>query len=159
MSTRIPAEDHVVRYVRKRQLRTDSDGNVIGVLPDAFNRREHEEYLSSTWLEHFSREYERGLSAAAAAISRQLEVKRRDGFTLGNVGKVIEICESFDVRVRLLNEENLRTRDMPPSAVYRANTWSCSRCLPPTCSLTRALLRPSLRQLERGAASRPPFGS
>jgi hypothetical protein len=105
MSTRIPAEDHVVRYVRKRQLRTDSDGNVIGVLPDAFNRREHEEYLSSTWLEHFSREYERGLSAAAAAISRQLEVKRRDGFTVGNVGKVIEICESFDVRVRLLNEE------------------------------------------------------
>jgi hypothetical protein len=105
MSTRIPAEDHVVRYVRKRQLRTDSDGNVIGVLPDAFNRREHEQYLSSTWLEHFSREYERGLSAVAAAIRRQLEVKRRDGFTVGNVGKVIEICESFDVRVRLLNEE------------------------------------------------------
>jgi len=43
MSTKLPVEDNVVRYVRKRQLRRDSDGNVIGVLPDAFNRREREE--------------------------------------------------------------------------------------------------------------------
>jgi hypothetical protein len=107
MSTKLPAEDHVVRYVRKRQLRRDSDGNVIGVLPDAFNRREHEEYLSSTWLEHFSRDYEKGLSAAAAAIRQQLEVKPRDGFTVGNVGKIVEICQGFDVRVRLLHEGKL----------------------------------------------------
>lgn len=104
MPTKLPAENHAVRYVRKRQLRRDSDDNVIGVLPDAFNRRESEGYLSSTWLEHFSPDYEKGLSAAAAAIGRQLEVKRRDGFTVGNVGKIIEICESFDVRVRLLHE-------------------------------------------------------
>jgi hypothetical protein len=104
MPTKLPVEDHVVRYARKRQLRRDSDGNVIGVLPDAFNRREREDYLSSTWLEHFSPDYERGLSAAAAAIRRQLEVKPRDGFTIGNVGKIVEICEGFDVRVRLLHE-------------------------------------------------------
>jgi len=105
MSTKLPAEDHVVRYVRKRQLRRDSDGKVIGVLSDAFNRREREEYLSSTWLEHFSPNYDSGLSAAAAAIRRQLEVKPRDGFTVGNVGKIVEICGGFDVRVRLLHEE------------------------------------------------------
>ena len=105
--TKLPAEDHVVRYVRKRQLRRDSDGNVIGVLPDVFNRREGEGYLSVTWLEHFSPDYETGLRAGAAAIGRQLEVKRRDGFTVGNVGTVSEICESFDVRVRLLHEEEV----------------------------------------------------
>jgi hypothetical protein len=104
MPTKLPAEDHVVRYVRKRLLRRDSDDNVIGVLPDAFNMREGEKYLSSTWLELFSQEYEKGLSAAAAAISRQLDVKPRDGFTVGNVGKIVETCEKFEVRVRLLNE-------------------------------------------------------
>jgi hypothetical protein len=77
---------------------------VIGVLPDAFNRREHEEYLSSTWLEHFSQEYEKGLCAAVAAIRQQLEVKPRDGFTAGNVGKIVEVCQGFEVRVRLLHE-------------------------------------------------------
>jgi hypothetical protein len=104
MATKLPGEDHVVRYVRKRQLRTDSDGNVLGVLPDAFSSREGERYLSSAWLEHFSRDYERGLSAAAAAIRRQLAVKPRDGFTVGNVGDIVDVCEQFDVRVRLLHE-------------------------------------------------------
>jgi hypothetical protein len=104
MPTKLPAEDHVVRYVRKRQLRRDSDGNVLGVLPEAFNRREGEDYLSSAWLEHFSPDYETGLRAAATAIGQQLEVKPRDGFTVGNVGKTVEICEIFEVRVRLLHE-------------------------------------------------------
>ena len=104
MLTKLPPEDHVVRWVRKRELRRDSDDNVIGVLPDAFNRRKGEEYLSSTWLEHFSPDYEKGLSAAAAAIRRQLEVKPRDGFTVGSVGKIVETCSRFEVRVRLLHE-------------------------------------------------------
>jgi hypothetical protein len=105
MPTKLPAEHHVVRYARKRQLRRDADGNVIGVLPDVFNRREGEGYLSSTWIEHFSPDYEDGLIAAAAAIRRQLVVKPKDGFTVGNVGKIVEICEGFGVRVRLLHEE------------------------------------------------------
>jgi len=60
--------------------------------------------LSSSWLEQFSRDYEEGLNAAAAAIGQQLEIKPRDGFTVGNVGKIVETCENFDVRVRLLHE-------------------------------------------------------
>jgi hypothetical protein len=105
MPTKLPAEDHVVRYVPKVRLRRDEAGNVIGVLPQVFERREDEGYLSATWLEHFCSEYEAGLRAAAAAIRRQLTVKARAGFTVGNVGKIIEICESVNVRVRLLHEK------------------------------------------------------
>jgi hypothetical protein len=105
MPTKLPTKDHVLRYVRKNRLRRDDGGNVIGVLPQAFERRETETYLSVTWMEHFCSEYEAGLRAAAAAIRRQLTVKPHDGFTAGNVGKIIEACESVDVRVRLLHEE------------------------------------------------------
>ena len=48
-------------------------------------------------------EYETGLRAAAAAIRHQLDVKPGDGFAAGNVGKVVETCESINVRVRLLH--------------------------------------------------------
>jgi hypothetical protein len=90
MPTKLPTEDHVLRYVRKNRLRRDDSGKVIGVLPQAFERRETETYLSVTWMEHFCSEYEAGLRAAAAAIRRQLDVKPHDGFTAGNVGKIIE---------------------------------------------------------------------
>jgi hypothetical protein len=121
MSTKLPVEDHVVRYVPKPRLRRDEDGNVIGVLPQAFERREDEDYLSVTWLEHFCSEYEAGLRAASAAIRRQLKVKPRDGFTVGNVGKIVEVCESVEVRIRLLHEEE------PENA--RCHTWHTARSL------------------------------
>lgn len=100
----LPLADHVVRYVRARLLRRDDDGNVIGVLPQAFEHREGEAYLSVTWLEHFDTDYEAGLIGAAAAIRRQLTVKKRDGFTVGCVGVVRELCDGFSLTVRLLHE-------------------------------------------------------
>jgi hypothetical protein len=42
---------------------------------------------------------------AVATIRQQLEVKPRDGFTAGNVGKIVEVCQGFEVRVRLLHEK------------------------------------------------------
>ena len=77
---------------------------MLGALPQAFQRREGEEYLSVTWLEHFAPDYEDGLIAATAAIRSQLTVKRRDGFAVGGVGKIAETCESVDVSVRVLHE-------------------------------------------------------
>ena len=50
---RVPNDSHVMRYVRKRHLRRDENGNVLGILPQALELREGEEYLSVTWLENF----------------------------------------------------------------------------------------------------------
>jgi hypothetical protein len=104
MPTKLPLEDHVVRFVPKNRLRKDADGNVMGVLPQAFQRRDSEQYLSGTWLEHFATDYEQGLIGSAAAIRRQLTVKPRDGFTVGGFGDVIRICDGLGVRVRTLHE-------------------------------------------------------
>lgn len=103
-ATKLPPDDHVVRYVRNRLLRKDEDGNVLGVLPQAFEHKENESYLSVTWLEHFVPEYEQALVEAATAIRRQLTVKPKDGFATGRVGRICDVCESFDVRVRILHD-------------------------------------------------------
>lgn len=102
--TKLPLDNHILRYVRKRLLRRDEDGNVLGVLPQAFELRENEPYLSVTWLEHFAADYEHAFTEAAAAIRRQLNVKPKDGFAAGGVGRVCDICERFDVKVRVLHE-------------------------------------------------------
>jgi hypothetical protein len=93
-----------MRYVRKRQLRRDESGNALGILPQALELRDGEEYLSVTWLEHFDPEYEQGLVQAAEAIRRQLGVKPKDGFSITDVEGFCDICEKFDKKVRVLHE-------------------------------------------------------
>jgi hypothetical protein len=101
---KVPDDDHVVRYVRKRQLRRDEHGNVLGILPHALELREGEGYLSVTWLEHFDPQYEQGLIQAAEAIRRQLIVKERDGFSTTQVGSFCGVCERFNKKVRVVHE-------------------------------------------------------
>ncbi|MCH8998172.1 MAG: hypothetical protein IID48_07870 [Proteobacteria bacterium] len=93
-----------MRYVRKRQLRRDENGNVLGILPQALELRDGEAFLSVTWLEHFDPQYERGLTQAAEAIRRQLEVRGNDGFSTTAVGGFCDICERFKEKVRVLHE-------------------------------------------------------
>jgi hypothetical protein len=102
--TPLPPNDHIVRYARKRLLLRDENEAVVGVLPQAFELRDSERYLSVTWLQYFSNDYELGLADAAAAIGRQLKVKPNDGFTTGCVRTVKDICAKCDARVRILHE-------------------------------------------------------
>ena len=85
-------------------LRRNEDGEVLGILPQALELRDGEAYLSVTWLEHFVADYEHALIEAVDAIRRQLTVKKKDGFAVAVVGKISEICDKFDVRVRILHE-------------------------------------------------------
>lgn len=101
---KVPNDNHVMRYVRKRQIRRDENGNVLGILPQALELRDGETYLSVTWLEHFDPQYEQGHIQAAEAIRRQLEVKTNDGFSTTQVGGFYDICEGFNKRVRVLHE-------------------------------------------------------
>lgn len=103
-ATKLPSDDHVVRYVRSRLLRKDEDGNVLGVLPQSLEHKENESYLSVTWLEHFVPEYEKALIEATTAIRRQLTVKPKDGFATARVGEICDVSEFFDVKVRILHD-------------------------------------------------------
>ena len=48
----LPDTDHVIRYVSWNRLRRDGDDNVLGFLPQAFDLRPGEPYLSVNWLEY-----------------------------------------------------------------------------------------------------------
>lgn len=102
----LPDVSHVVRYVKKKLLRRDSEGTVIGVLPQAFEHREGETYLSVTWIEFYDADYEQGLSKSAEAMRLDLKVKERDGFSVGNVGNLRSVCSELKTRVRVLHEPN-----------------------------------------------------
>ena len=103
-SDKVPHDSHVMRYVRKRGLRRDEYGKVLGILPQALELREGETYLSVTWLEHFDSQYEKGLIKAAEAIRRQLTVKRNDGFAMTEVEAISVTCERFSIIIRALHE-------------------------------------------------------
>lgn len=102
--TKIPNDHHVMRYVRRKGLRRDENGIVLGILPQALELRPKEEFLSVTWLEHFSLEYEEGFIEASKAICKTLEVKKKDGFSVSKVEDIFKGCASFDVKIRILHE-------------------------------------------------------
>jgi len=102
--TYLPPEDHVLRHVGYQRLRRDEDDNVVGCLPDAFQRRETEDALSVTWVEHFDGDRSEKLSLAIAATRKELDVRPKSGFALANVGRIQEICEFSGHKVRIIHE-------------------------------------------------------
>ena len=94
---------HVIRYVRKKLLRRDENGNVLGLLPQALELREHEDALSISWLEYCGLDYEEGFANSVAEFRQNLTIKAKDGFAAGEVGKFKAICQDSNVRVRILH--------------------------------------------------------
>lgn len=102
--TNLPDEDHVIRYVPWGRLRRDDDDNVLGFLPQAFQRREGEEYLSVNWVEFYE-----GIRAARVCLSVWAlrdcrKVGAKSAFAIGNVRQVKEVCQEAGAGVRIVHE-------------------------------------------------------
>lgn len=90
----LPDEHHVIRHVPWSKLRKDEDENVIGFLPQAFELRPDEGYLSVNWLEYFDGDHQQRIQAAVKAYRENAHVRRRAVFGVARVAKVKEICHS-----------------------------------------------------------------
>lgn len=89
----IPSDNHIIRYVPWSRLRKNEDDEVIGILGEAFKRRENEKGLSTTWLEYFPGEREDQTIAAIKAIrASRLIVTPKSGFAFGKVGDIQSAC-------------------------------------------------------------------
>jgi len=104
--------DHASRHVPyKKQIRDDYD-NPIGVLPQAFEMREHrgEDALSVNWLEYFGGKYDQNLIEAindyrSAIKANGSKVGVKSAFAIGSVGKMHKICqENGAPKVRIVHD-------------------------------------------------------
>lgn len=87
-------DERIVRFVPWSKLRRDEDDNVVGVLPQAFELRESEEYLSATWCEYFDGNAHETLRCAIEAIrNSNLTVGPKARFAVGAVGEVRGVVE------------------------------------------------------------------
>lgn len=72
----IPENDTITRWIKRKYLAADDNGEIevdqngiaLFIHPDAFNLRPDEEYLSTTWVEHFGPDRPTNLCIAAEAV-------------------------------------------------------------------------------------------
>jgi len=133
---RLPAKDHVVRYVPFSRLRRDENDNVLGVLGLAFKLRDQEPYLSATWLEYFPGGRAEQVKAAVWAIrASELRPGGKSGFAIGNVGAILRVCADRKHKIRIVhepeddNKAHVAVRRMPRDdadllEILAAETWA-----------------------------------
>lgn len=111
----LPDDHHVMRYVPWTRLRRDGEDNVLGFLPQAFQRRD-EEALSVNWLEWFEGERAAQITASVMMFRRSIDVGTKSAFGVGNVGKIKDVCRGCGANVRIVYEP---TDDNPAHAGVR----------------------------------------
>ena len=99
----IPDPHHVMRFVPKKYLIPDEEGNPTGgIRPEAFQLKPKDEgRLSVTWLEYFAGDHPVQRVAAVKATRASLTVKPRDGFAVGQVGQIKARCASRRHNIRV----------------------------------------------------------
>ncbi len=98
----LPEQDHIMRYVPPSRLRRDEDGNVLGILPQAFAHRDGEEFLSVNWLEHFKQDKTSNLRACVDAQRATLDVGKNCVYAVAVVDKVKVLCLKKQKPVRIV---------------------------------------------------------
>ena len=87
-NSKIPIDNHIIRYIPPSRLRKDENDKVIGVLGVAFALKPNEKYLSATWLEYFPDK----VDAVIAIRNSNLSVKPKSGFAIGKVDSIQSAC-------------------------------------------------------------------
>jgi hypothetical protein len=98
----VPDDHNLLRHVKARLVRKDEEtGAAIGFLPQAFELREADDYLSASWVQYFSGTLDEMIAAAVAEFGTVLTVRKRDLFALGVVGRIKAACASLGLKVRI----------------------------------------------------------
>lgn len=97
----IPDVDHVVRHVNRKRLRTDDRGQVLGILPQALELREGEDFLSVNWLEYFDGNHATQLRETKKAIASDRTLGPTSALSIGNIASIKSVCKSHGTKVRI----------------------------------------------------------
>jgi len=102
----VPDEDHVIRYVPWARLLKDEDENVLGFLPQAFQLRPEEDYLSVNWVEYHEGDRAAQICQSVWAIRGTFErpLGSKSVFAVATVARVKELTNAAGARVRVTHE-------------------------------------------------------
>lgn len=101
----LPDPHHVMRFVPKKHLIKDDDGNLTGgIFPEAFQLKpKDEKRLSVTWLEYFAGDYTDQRTAAIKALRASLNIRPNDGFAVGQIAGIKARCNSRRHKIRVVH--------------------------------------------------------
>lgn len=102
----IPDDDHVIRHVPWARLRRDEDDNVIGFLPQAFQLRPDEQYLSVNWMEYHDGDRDTQITSSIWGIRASFErpLGAKSAFGIASVTTIKDISQAAGTRVRITHE-------------------------------------------------------
>lgn len=111
----VPASDDVTRWIKPTWVKRTDDGEaertpageIAQIVPQAFELREGEEYLSVTWLQAFGAERSVHLPLAAEAYRRSQTSKKlglNGVFAIAGVETLSDACKKHGAKIRILQE-------------------------------------------------------
>lgn len=126
-----------MRYVAPSRLRKDENNNVIGILGAAFQLREDEEGLSTTWIEYFPGTHQQQVEDAVHILRSSIIVRPKSGFAIGKVADILSACNlrKMPKKTKIIymptpnNTAHAEVRSMPYEDqelldLLAAETWS-----------------------------------
>ena len=101
----IPADNHILRYIKWNNLCKDENNVVIGVLAEAFKERDTESYLSANWLEYFPGNQQQQTICAVQELRKCFRVKPKECFAIGKVGDIKSACAKYNtVKIHIVSK-------------------------------------------------------
>lgn len=96
----LPDDHHVMRHVPWARQSRDADGNVDGILSQAFELRQDEPGLSVNWVEYHKDGAPDPEAACIKTFRRTLDIKRSAVFGIGNVREISKITDAGNHSIR-----------------------------------------------------------
>jgi len=94
----IPNDNHVLRHVPLKKLFRDDEGNIHGLLPQAFELRPQDnKKLSVNWLEYFEEATHQDnieSTIKALRLSRGIKNSSNCAYGVGNIEAIKDTCKS-----------------------------------------------------------------
>jgi hypothetical protein len=102
-------------------LLKDNQGNVLGFLPQAFERRAEEVALSVNWLEFINADKDTQILRTVRSFrqNRNINLTSKCAFGIAKIGDVKDVCLQSGTKVRVVHTPNVNNpahaeaRDLP----------------------------------------------
>lgn len=104
--TNIPDPDSLLRYASPNRTHQSDDGTPEWLLPQAFELRDSEDYLSLTWVEFFQGSQDEQIKAAIDEFRQSMRIRPNGAFGMATAAAIKEAGGSVTPpqQLRILHE-------------------------------------------------------